>query len=800
MKTILKSFVFCSVLTLCAYAQKIADMPAVPALSGTAAMSVAQSGTTYRTTVNGLLGLLSGTGYAIAWSNVTGEPLAITALEAAGTPSANTIPLFSSGSTASYLSVPLFSQTLIGSASASSARATLGLAAIAASGSWSDLADKPDPVITANGDASGAVTLTDLASGTLALTLSNTQSGNHLWTGSNNFAGGLGINGVSALSASGNSGATTATVSGSGALARTLADRFADTISIKDFGAIGDGVTDDTEAIQKALNTKRSVIVPSGTYVISDALQMKGAGQIIRGESPWKSVIRQMTASEHAIEINAQNLNDQVVQGNELIFNQRIEGLGLLGVGSGSSSASGIITSGTGVWNGDWLQVRNTTVRGFDVGINLVSVGQVSFDQVLCTYNASGVRMTGSALNSYRLNGLQIVHSGTGLYIDGGAGNSYFLGDMGNNTTDVYVATGGGTFIGGNYESSGRCFDVATNAGAVIVGARFLRTSSTTPPIRVAAAAGVFLLGTGQAGQVAGTPLVEKTTTTAVVGGFTSPSASNLGSTDNAAYSFVDNSQTFRVVPWPTRYSNSIPSASSGLRGQILQVIGAGGADYVGQYLLDHNGTAILDEWSNYRLRVTTAAGGTPLSLAAQTRYRATAGSAQVFTLPASAQVDDEIEIIGVGNGGVTVAQNSGQTIRIGSHVTTSGTGGYLTLTSADTVRLKCTTGTTTWRVIGYTGNPKTDTGAAPVMTGTATWAVSSLATLSTYEQLIPVPGVPTTARGIDISFSGTLANGLIPAAKRVVSTGTVGVSLYNATGGDITDTSTVISVRVVQP
>lgn len=53
---------------------------------------------------------------------------------------------------------------------------------------------------------------------------------------------------------------------------RMLKDRFADVVNVKDFGAIGDGTTDDTEAVQAALNAAvsgKKVFFPSGSYVVS---------------------------------------------------------------------------------------------------------------------------------------------------------------------------------------------------------------------------------------------------------------------------------------------------------------------------------------------------------------------------------------------------------------------------------------------------------------------------------------------------------------------------------------------------
>src|SRR5574340_1601544 len=54
---------------------------------------------------------------------------------------------------------------------------------------------------------------------------------------------------------------------------RTFGDRFADVVNVKDFGAKGDGVSDDTAAIQAAVNaalaSTRKVVFPSGRYLVS---------------------------------------------------------------------------------------------------------------------------------------------------------------------------------------------------------------------------------------------------------------------------------------------------------------------------------------------------------------------------------------------------------------------------------------------------------------------------------------------------------------------------------------------------
>lgn len=69
------------------------------------------------------------------------------------------------------------------------------------------------------------------------------------------------------------------------------------------------------------------------------------------------------------------------------------------------------------------------------------------------------------------------------------------------------------------------------------------------------------------------------------------------------------------------------------------------------------------------------------------------------FTLPTTSAFGDKISIIGNGTGGWTIAQSIGQTIQIGSSVTTTGVGGSLSSTNQyDALELICIQANLAWQ------------------------------------------------------------------------------------------------------
>jgi hypothetical protein len=71
------------------------------------------------------------------------------------------------------------------------------------------------------------------------------------------------------------------TQSGTGAVGRTVTSKLAERVSVKDFGAVGNGVTDDSAAIQAAINAvfpRGTIYFPEGIYYVNSRIYITGAG------------------------------------------------------------------------------------------------------------------------------------------------------------------------------------------------------------------------------------------------------------------------------------------------------------------------------------------------------------------------------------------------------------------------------------------------------------------------------------------------------------------------------------------
>ena len=89
--------------------------------------------------------------------------------------------------------------------------------------------------------------------------------------------------------------------SGTGAVATTVQTKLRQSVSVKDFGAVGNGVTDDTAAIQAALNLGpfHAIYFPAGTYIASNLTC--GADITLVGDGRKNSTIKFKASSAGAL-------------------------------------------------------------------------------------------------------------------------------------------------------------------------------------------------------------------------------------------------------------------------------------------------------------------------------------------------------------------------------------------------------------------------------------------------------------------------------------------------------------------
>jgi hypothetical protein len=135
------------------------------------------------------------------------------------------------------------------------------------------------------------------------------------------------------------------TQSGTGAVTRNVDSKLKDVVSVKDFGAVGNGVADDTAAIQAAIdaNNGKVLLFPSGTYLTSQPLVIPH-GMTICGASRTGTTIQKTTTNTYACIATGQSVDAvfafDAKTASAFVFRAQISDLTL--TGSGGASAVGV--------------------------------------------------------------------------------------------------------------------------------------------------------------------------------------------------------------------------------------------------------------------------------------------------------------------------------------------------------------------------------------------------------------------------------------------------------------------------
>jgi len=198
---------------------------------------------------------------------------------------------------------------------------------------------------------------------------------------------------------------------GSGASQRTALAKLRDTVSVRDFGAVGDGVTDDTAAFQSAINNG-PVYVPPGTYKITGTLTLRSKSFIV-GAGVDKTIINS--------NIVGASLFNTDPAGCSFIYvaHMRINGNNVSGAG-GSGHCFNFIDPaiGSGSNTPQSSQIENVLIDGFlgtdnaDNGgvVKVASAGVIQYDTLAITCEKVFVSDCGHAFYMNRTQNCRIVN------------------------------------------------------------------------------------------------------------------------------------------------------------------------------------------------------------------------------------------------------------------------------------------------------------------------------------------------------------------------------------------------------
>ena len=134
--------------------------------------------------------------------------------------------------------------------------------------------------------------------------------------------------------------------------------------NVKDCGALGDGVADDTNALQTALNKRGTIYIPNGTYLITNSLAMRSNTHIIMDKG---TVIKRNVDARFCILYSYYTASTTAYNGEHDIT---IEG-GTLDLGIGYSLGG----CGLGFQHCQNITIRDITIKHVTAGYHCIDCG-----------------------------------------------------------------------------------------------------------------------------------------------------------------------------------------------------------------------------------------------------------------------------------------------------------------------------------------------------------------------------------------------------------------------------------------
>lgn len=234
-------------------------------------------------------------------------------------------------------------------------------------------------------------------------------------------------------------------INATGGAGRTLANKLLEFVSVKDFGAVGDGTTDDTAAFQAAFNASASIYVPSGTYrltatltVTNKSFNLVGAG---KGATTllWTAAVASGVSFICNTGLSATNRFPCTVR--DLTFAAGVPACGVALLLTYTIAASGFVYTGVNSAVLDNLDMRGsdyfaTGLNYWTTGLRMVNCGSVQAKRlnIIAKQNTAGSRgihieATNGANTSFFFNDIAATWCETGV-------------DIYNNTASAYTIEG----------------------------------------------------------------------------------------------------------------------------------------------------------------------------------------------------------------------------------------------------------------------------------------------------------------------------------------------------------------------